>query len=66
MVRFSKKPNCAVAGRFAVRQDRNRTVAVRCGPCEPPWFVEPWSTLVEAERLNMSQGDRDIMEEWCG
>ena len=45
VVRFAKKPNRAVVGRFAVRQDTNRTVAVRCGPCEPPRFVEPWSTL---------------------
>ena len=45
-VRFAKKPNRAVAGRFAVRQDTNRTVAVRCGPCEPPRFVELWSTLM--------------------
>ena len=45
VVRFAKKPNHGVARRFAVCQDTNRTVAVRCGPCKPPRFVEPWSTL---------------------
>jgi len=54
VVRFAKKPNRAVAGRFAVRQDANRTVAVRCGPCEPPRFVEPWSTLRILSREDLS------------
>ena len=45
MVQFAKKPNYGVAGRFAVCQLTNRTMVVWCGPCKPPWFVEPWSTL---------------------
>ena len=45
VVWFAKKLNHAVAGRFAVCQDTNRTVAVRCGLCEPPRFVELWSSL---------------------
>ena len=52
VVRFAKKPNRAVAGRVAVRQDTNRTMAVRCGPCEPPRFVEPWSTLLQDNAFN--------------
>ena len=63
VVRFAKKPNRAVSGRFAVRQDTNRTAAVWCGPCEPPWFVEPWSTLGFIVRMGASDNfSTDISE----
>ena len=52
VVRFAKKPNCAVAGRFAVCQGTNRTVAVRCGPCALLRILEPWSILVKYRRLS--------------